>query len=368
MRDQTYYPPIAAYALIGDCHAAALVSRTGAIDWCCLPRFDSGSCFGRLLDREQGGYCTIGPVDEATSVVTRRYLNETLVLETTFRTPDGEVRLIDCFTMRQGGKRQPYRQLLRVLEGIRGHVDLAMRIAPRFDYGALKPWLRRAGVGLHSAMGGNDALIIFSEADLIPDGRHDLSARLTIHAGQRLRTSLSYVEPAQLDATLPRTQDTAELDRRLQETIDWWRHWAAQGGLDGPDGPAACRSAITLKALTNAPTGAIVAAPTTSLPERAGGGLNWDYRYSWIRDSVFSVRALAAIGYVGEADAFRRFIERSAAGAAESLQIMYGVGGNDGSPSCTSIISPATAGRGRSGSATRRRGRPSSTSMVTCSN
>lgn len=139
MRDQTYYPPIAAYALIGDCHAAALVSRTGAIDWCCLPRFDSGSCFGRLLDREQGGHYTIGPVDEATSVVTRRYLNETLVLETTFRTPDGEVRLIDCFTMRQGGKRQPYRQLLRVLEGIRGHVDLAMRIAPRFDYGALKP-------------------------------------------------------------------------------------------------------------------------------------------------------------------------------------------------------------------------------------
>jgi len=327
MNDPTHYPPIASYALIGDCHAAALVSRTGSIDWCCLPRFDSGSCFGRLLDREQGGYCAIAPVDEAESAVTRRYLGETLVLETTFRSAAGEARLIDCFTMRRGGKQRPYRQLLRVVEGVRGHVDLAVLIAPRFDYGALKPWLRHAGVRLHSAMGGNDALIIYSEADLAPDGRHDLSARVTVHAGQRLRTSISYVEPAQLDAALPHAQDAGELDRRLQETIDWWRHWSARGELDGPDGAAVRRSAITLKALTYAPTGAIVAAPTTSLPERAGGGLNWDYRYSWIRDSVFSVRALASIGYAGEADAFRRFIERSAAGAAESLQIMYGVGG-----------------------------------------
>ncbi len=327
MNDPTHYPPIASYALIGDCHAAALVSRTGSIDWCCLPRFDSGSCFGRLLDREQGGYCAIAPADEAESAVTRRYLGETLVLETIFRTAAGEARLIDCFTMRRGGKQRPYRQLLRVIEGIRGHVDLAVLIAPRFDYGALKPWLRHAGVRLHSAVGGNDALIIYSEADLVLDGRHDLNARVTVHAGQRLRTAISYVEPAHLDAALPHAQDAGELDRRLQETIDWWRQWSARGNLDGPDGAAVRRSAITLKALTYAPTGAIVAAPTTSLPERVGGGLNWDYRYSWIRDSVFSVRSLAAIGYAGEADAFRRFIERSAAGAAESLQIMYGVGG-----------------------------------------
>ena len=270
MSDPAAYPPIASYALIGDCHTAALVSRMGAIDWCCLPRFDSGSCFGRLLDREQGGHYTIAPTDELASTMTRRYLDETLVLETLFRTATGEARLIDCFTIHRGGRQRPYRQLLRMIEGIRGYVDLAVRIAPRFDYGALKPWLRRAGPHVHSVVGGNDALIICSEADLVSDGRHDLSAHVTIHAGQRLRTSLSYVEPPQLDTVLPQSLDAAELDRCLQETIDWWRQWSARGGLNGPEGGIARRSAITLKALTYAPTGALVAAPTTSLPERGG--------------------------------------------------------------------------------------------------
>jgi GH15 family glucan-1,4-alpha-glucosidase len=303
------YPPIGDYALIGDCHAAALVSRAGSIDWCCLPRFDAASCFGRILDWAQGGYCSLAPEDGEQATSFRRYVDDTLVLETTFRTAGGEARLLDCFTMREGGKLAPYRQLLRVVEGTRGRVDLRLRVAPRFDYGALKPWIRHEGIRLYSAIGGNDGLVIFSDADLALDGRHDLAARFAVRAGERVRVSLVYANPAR------------------DETLDWWRRWSSQFRLDSPDSPDALRSAITLRALTNAPTGAIVAAPTTSLPESPGGGRNWDYRFSWIRDSTFSVRSLADVGCAGEADAFRRFIERSAAGVAESLQILYGVGG-----------------------------------------
>jgi GH15 family glucan-1,4-alpha-glucosidase len=320
------YPPISDYALIGDCHAAALVSRAGSIDWCCLPRFDDGSCFGRILDWEKGGYCSISPNgDDFTTF--RRYIEGTLVLETTLRTGGGEARLLDCFAMREGGKLEPYLQLLRVVEGVRGRVDLRLHIAPRFDYGALKPWLRHEGVRLFSAIGGDDALVIYSDAELELQGRHDLTARFSVRAGERVRTAITYHDPAQLDRNRPSAHEDHELDRRLDATLDWWRGWSAQAQLDGPDGPGAVRSAITLKALTNAPTGAIIAAPTTSLPERPGGSRNWDYRFSWIRDSALSVRSLADIGCANEADAFRRFIQRSAAGAADSLQIMYGPGG-----------------------------------------
>lgn len=326
MAEPTPYPSIGDYALIGDCHAAALVSRTAAIDWCCMPRFDAGSCFGRLLDWRRGGYCAIAPRhDGATSF--RRYLDDTLVLETTVRTSSGEARILDCFTMRPGGKHDPYRQLLRVVEGTRGRLDFTLAICPRFDYGEVAPWIRHEGVRLFSAIGGNDALVIFSDADLALSGRHDLLAPFTVRAGERVRLSLTFARPEQLDDEPPKPLDAEELDRRLEETLAWWRRWSSQARLDGPDGPGAIRSAITLRALTNAPTGAIVAAPTTSLPESPGGERNWDYRYSWIRDSTFSVRSLTDIGCAHEADDFRRFIERSAAGSAASLQIMYGVGG-----------------------------------------
>lgn len=320
------YPPIGDYALIGDCHSAALVSREASIDWCCMPRFDSGSCFGRLLDWQRGGYCAI-TADHASHTLFRRYLDNTLVLETTIRTSAGEARVLDCFTMRTGGKTDPFHQVLRVIDGVRGRVDLNIEIAPRFDYGEVRPWIRHEGKHLFSAVGGNDGLLIWSDTPLEPAGRHDLAASFAVRAGERIRLSLSFVRPEQLDSERPQPGDPRELDARLDTTIGWWERWSAQARLDGPDGPGAVRSAITLRALMNAPTGAMVAAPTTSLPESLDGPRNWDYRFSWVRDSCFSVRSLADVGCGDEADQFRRFIERSAAGGTESLQIMYGVGG-----------------------------------------
>ncbi|HEX5502351.1 MAG TPA: glycoside hydrolase family 15 protein [Thermomicrobiales bacterium] len=320
------YPPIADYALLSDCHSAALVSRAGSIDWCCMPRMDWSSCFGRLLDWEHGGYCSIAPHDGGATTF-RDYVDGTLVLETTVTGDGGEAHIYDCFTMREGGKHDPRRQLLRIVEGTRGRVSLRLELVPRFDYGEVAPWLQHRGVRLYSAIGGNDGLVIYSDADLQIVDRHDLTAEFTVRAGERVRLSLSFARPEELDANPPQPLAAEDLDRRLEETLAWWRRWSSQARLEGPDGPAAVRSAITLRALTNAPTGALAAAPTTSLPETPGGERNWDYRYSWIRDSAFSVRSLADIGCAAEADAFRRFIERSAAGSAAGLQIMYGLGG-----------------------------------------
>ncbi len=320
------YPPIADYALIGDCHAAALVSRTGSIDWCCLPRFDSGSVFGRLLDWDRGGHCSIAPRSAGTSSF-RSYIEDTSVLVTTFRNHGGEARLFDCFTMRRGGSRDPYKQLIRVVEGIRGRMNLDLVVSPRFDYGEVRPWIRQHGVRLYSAIGGNDALVVTGDPELTPTDDHDLTARISIRAGETSRLSIQYVRPELLDSTEVSGPTPEEIDRRLEQTIAWWRRWVSRIRIEGPHASGVKRSAVVLKCLTNAPTGAIVAAPTTSLPEVPGGSRNWDYRYSWIRDSAFTVRALAELGAEAEADGFRRFIERSAAGSTEDLQILYGAGG-----------------------------------------
>ncbi|MGH9063882.1 MAG: glycoside hydrolase family 15 protein [Acidimicrobiales bacterium] len=319
------YRPIGDYAFLSDCHSVALVDRGGSVDWCCMPRVDSASVFGRVLDHDRGGWCGIAPVDEAAES-SRRYVDDSLVLETTFRSSGGEARLIDCFTMREGGRDSPHRQLLRVVEGVRGRLEVAVQVVPRFDYGEIRPWLRHHGEGTWSATGGDDALVVSGDFDL-SGADHGLTATSEIRAGSRARLSITFVDPAELDELPPRPIPSEDLDGRLADTIAWWQRWAAHIRLDSPDGPAAKRSAVVLKGLTNAPTGAIAAAPTTSLPEAAGGGRNWDYRLSWVRDSSFAVRALAELGGVAEADGFRRFIERSAAGSVETLQIVYGVGG-----------------------------------------
>ena len=326
MTGKSPYPAIDDYALIGDCHTAALLSRAGSIDWCCAPRFDSASCFARLLDWHKGGYCAISPADGGHTSF-REYVGNTLVVATTFRAHAGEAILYDCFTMRSGGKLAPRRQLLRIVEGVRGNIDFHLHIAPRFDYGTVAPWIRHDGIRLFCAIGGSDALIISSDAELQRVDQHDLRATFTVRAGQRVRTSIIYRDPADLDRDPPSPDSPHELDDRLRETIEWWERWSRQMHFQGTDASAVLRSAITLKALTNAPSGAIIAAPTTSLPETPGGTRNWDYRFSWIRDSSFSVRSLTDVGWVDEADGFRRFIQRAAAGSAESLQIMYGVGG-----------------------------------------
>ncbi len=319
------YLPISHYGYIGDCHSSALVSTSGSIDWCCMPRIDSGSCFGRILDWEKGGYCQIAPSGPYTA--SRRYIEDTLVLETTFRTDHGEARLLDCFTMRKGGVRKPRQQILRIIEGIRGKLDVTAEIMPCFDYGTTKPWIRRYTDNHYIAIGGNDGLLISGDLCFKMMHRHHLSGICTIRAGERARLSILYRHPEDLDAGLLDVPVVEELDRCLEETIAWWRSWSSRGKFKGPYAENVQRSAIVLKALSNAPTGAIAAAPTTSLPESSGGLRNWDYRYTWVRDSSFTVRSLAEVGHVSEADGFRRFIERSAAGSAEELQILFGVGG-----------------------------------------
>jgi GH15 family glucan-1,4-alpha-glucosidase len=321
------YPPIGDYALIGDCHSAALVGRDGSIDWCCLPRFDSGSAFGRLLDRRRGGHCAIQPAGEATWESARSYLDDTLVLETTLAGPTGEAKLIDCFLIRERAVGTDARQILRVIEGLRGSVELDVRIAPRFDYGQVRPWIRRHGHRLHSTIGGNDALVVWCQQELAEDPAHELVGRFAVGPGDRVRLALTYCAPERVAPGPPEQPDPHALDELLEATIGWWRDWASSLRLGTRDEPAARRSGIVLKALTYAPTGAVAAAPTTSLPEAVGGARNWDYRYAWVRDSSFSSRAFAELGAVDEADAFRAFIMRSAAGHAGDLQVVYGVGG-----------------------------------------
>ena len=338
------YPPIADHALIGDCHAAALVSRDGAIDWCCLPRFDSESCFASLLDWQRGGHFTIAPVGAHRRQ--REYLDASLVLATTYDCADGRVRVLDFFAMREGGRERPRRELVRLIEGLAGRVRLRIHVCPRFDFGELEPWIYAcngarpdAGDDTHNgghdgasrghiAVGSNTALLISDDVGLAPHDRHDLLAEIDVRAGERRQVSLRYLRPQRLDDEDACAQDGATAQRHLDETLAWWRAWSSKlAGPNGHPGPSVVRSAITLKALTYAPTGAIIAAPTTSLPEDPGGERNWDYRFSWIRDSVFTVRALASLGCAAEADGFRRFIQRSAAGSADSLQVMYGIDG-----------------------------------------
>ncbi len=327
------YPPISDYGLIGDCRSAALISRAGSIDWCCLPRFDSGSSFGRILDWERGGYCSISPAGRGRWETSREYVRDTLVLTTTFQGAGGEAALTDAFLIGDGkakaaggrGWRGP--EILRVIEGKRGLVDLEIRVAPRFDYGAVRPWVRQHGPGLHSMIGGNDGLVVSCEHQLEEVGGHQLAGRFEVKAGERVHLLVAYASPEELEPEGPVAPDADELERRLRETVRWWKRWTKQLSLQGEDQAALRRSAITLKALTYGPTGAVAAAPTSSLPEAIGKSRNWDYRYAWVRDSSFSSRAFAEVGCEAEADAFRRFIMRSAAGHAEELQVVFGVGG-----------------------------------------
>ena len=319
------YPPIAHYALIGDCHSAALVSRAGSIDWCCLPRFDSDSCFGRLLDWRKGGYFEIAPLERA--AVQREYLPNSLILVTTLTAGRRAARVIDFFAMRTGGRDRPRRELVRIIEGVRGRMRFSIRVEPRLDFGEVKPWIYSVAPDAHVAAGGSTGLLIFGEAPLRCDSGHDLDAEVEVRSGQRLHLAVQFVPPAELHATPTRAEERARLAAHFDETREWWSEWASKLKYPEEGGVGVVRSAITLKALNYAPTGAIIAAPTTSLPERIGGERNWDYRFSWIRDSVLTVHALSELGAEAEADGFRRFIQRSAAGNGDEVQVMYGVDG-----------------------------------------
>jgi GH15 family glucan-1,4-alpha-glucosidase len=320
------YPPIADYALIGDGHGVALLASDASIDWCCLPRIDWGSCFGRLLDRRRGGFCTIAPV-EVSRPPARAYLEDTMVLRTILTSRSGQASVTDLLAVDAGDPRRARGLLLRIVEGLRGSVELAIRVSPRFDYGASSPWMRRLGHNRIAAFAGNDGLDIHCDAQLELDGDHDVVAGHVVSAGERLRLALRYVDASTLDDEPPAPLDADAIDAMLSETTRYWREWIAAMRFDGTDGAGARRSALVLKALTNARTGAIAAAATTSLPESRRGGRTWDYRYTWVRDSVFAASTLAEVGLEAQADAFRRFIERTAAGHAGELRVVYGVGG-----------------------------------------
>ncbi len=319
---------MAGYALIGDCHSAALISREGVIDWCCLPRFDSDSCFGRLLDWDNGGYFAITPAGRHTS--RRKYLHDSLILITTFKSGGNEAQLIDFFTMRIGGREHPRRKLVRIIRGVRGRMDFNVSIVPRLDFGEVKPWIHAVGPAKNHASfacGSNTGLHIYGDVPLEIQEGHDLRGELRVRAGQKRYLALQFYRPEKNDTMRVRHDAVKRLRSQFDETRNWWKQWASKIPYrDGP-GVRIKRSAMVLKALTYAPTGAIIAAPTTSLPEQIGGERNWDYRFCWIRDSIFTVHALSDLGLESEAAGVRRFIQRTAAGKADELQVLYGVDG-----------------------------------------
>ena len=332
MKRSGEYPPLADYALIGDCHSAALVSRQGSIDWCCLPRFDSDSCFGRLLDWSNGGYFQICPTGRFSSH--REYLENSLVLVTTFRSGSGEARLIDFFAMRPGGRQRPRREIVRIVEGLSGTLQLNVRFVPRLDFGEVKPWVRPSSAGAYVAVGSNTGLLIFGDAPLHPGSDHDLECILEVHAESRYHIGVQFLPPEESGREHLADKEIPKLEAHYEETLHWWRDWSAKircedGRLPRVKGNGAtvARSAIVLKALCYAPTGAIIAAPTTSLPEEIGGERNWDYRFCWLRDSIFTVHALSNLGLQAEAEGMRRFIQRTASGNANELQVLYAVDG-----------------------------------------
>jgi len=314
------YLPIGDYALIGDCHSTALVSRHGSIDWACLRRFDNGSAFARILDHDNGGHYSICPVEPVLRTH-RRYLDNTMVLQTTMVTESGTIVVTDAFTMSGGGAQHPRHELLRTIDCTAGRVLVDVTIKPRFDYGNATPWIRAHAPGIWSAVAGDDAMFVQAEHELRIDAASaSLNARIELEPGGSSGFVLVSL-PAHLIDVEPRTVNARAA---IETTTGWWTNWSTKTTATGPHADLLNRSALILKALCCAPTGAIIAAPTTSLPEIAGGTSNWDYRACWIRDATLTLGALATVGHHGVAKGFRRFIMRTAAGDASELQIMYG--------------------------------------------
>ena len=305
--------PIEDYALLGDLQTAALVGRDGSIDWLCLPRFDSPACFAALLHDEEAGQWRIAPAGGGPAT-RRRYRDDTLILETEWDTPEGSVRLVDCMPPRGEAA-----DVVRVVEGVSGAVPMHTEMRLRFDYGHIVPWVRRHGPDL-SAVAGPDAVWLRSDVPL--HGRdYTTEGDFTVSAGQRVSFVLTY-QPSHKPRPEPVDASSA-----LRDTHRYWTHWISHCRYQGRWTDAVHRSLITLKALTYAPTGGIVAAATTSLPELLGGERNWDYRYCWLRDATFTLQALLGTGFVAEARAWRDWLLRAVAGDPADLQIMYGLDG-----------------------------------------
>ncbi|MFF1284235.1 glycoside hydrolase family 15 protein [Streptomyces sp. NPDC058299] len=303
------------YALIGDEQSAALIGRDGSVDWLCLPRFDSGACFARLLGDENHGHWRVAP--EGADVCTRRaYRSDTLVLDTEWETADGTVRVTDLMPHRE---RAP--DVVRIVEGLSGRVTVRSTLRLRFDYGSVMPWMRRVD-GHRVAVAGPDSVWLRTEPAVDAWGEdHATYARFTVEEGERVAFVLTW------HPSYEKRPPLIDPYEALEHSVTDWRRWARRCRYDGPHRDAVVRSLITLKALTYAPTGGIVAAATTSLPEQPGGVRNWDYRYCWLRDSTLTLGALLTAGYDEEAEAWRNWLLRAVAGDPADLQIMYGVAG-----------------------------------------
>ena len=311
------------YALIGDCESAALVARDGSIDWWCAPSFDSPACFAALLGEEEHGRWQLRPAGDPAQVkVGRRYRGNSLVLETEVQTPEGCAAIIDFLPSREEGT-----SLVRIVEGRRGRVAMEMDLRIRFDYGGIIPWVRREAEGL-MAIGGPDCLCLRTPVKTEGKGFSTVAA-FNVAEGQRVPFELTWFPshhqpPAPLDS-----------ERTLAGTEQWWAAWAARSTYKGRWPEAVMRSLITLKGLTYAPTGGVVAAATTSLPEQIGGVRNWDYRFCWLRDATFTLYALMDAGYLDEARAFREWLLRAAAGTPAQLGLMYSINGERRLPELT---------------------------------
>jgi GH15 family glucan-1,4-alpha-glucosidase len=301
------------YALIGDCETSALVARDGSLDWLCLPRFDSDACFAALLGNPKNGRWQIAPVDSAK--VRRRYRQRTLILETEFETDKGTVTLIDFMPLRKDNP-----EIVRLVRCNRGSVRMQMDLVIRFDYGRTVPWVTRQEDGALVALAGPHLLVLRTSVPVRGEDLRTVS-EFTMTDGGTASFELTYGDSFQ---PVPAA---ADLEKSLQETDEWWREWISRCKYHGPHAEAVERSLITLKALTYEPTGGIVAAPTTSLPEQPGGKRNWDYRFCWLRDATFTLFALMHAGYHEEAGRWRDWLVRSVAGSAAQLQVVYGVAG-----------------------------------------
>jgi len=320
------YAPISDYGLIGDCRGSALVSRDGSIDWLCFPRYDSPSIFGALLDARDGGRFRVRPAGEFRTE--RRYLPHTNVLETTFHTASGAFAMRDLMPVTSEPEKRtsltPDHQILREVEGLAGEVDVEIVYDPRPEYGRLRPVLEQRGaLGLWCDFGGA-ACVMRSELPLqLAENRQGARGLARIHAGERRYLAFAYAEEA--PAVVPPLGDVARA--KVERSAKWWRDWAARCTYRGPYREAVVRSALAIKLLAYAPSGAVVAAPTTSLPEQLGGARNWDYRYCWLRDASFTLRALFALGYEDEALAFLSWMLHATRLTWPELQVLYDVFG-----------------------------------------
>lgn len=306
--------PIEDYAIVGDTHTVALVGKNGSIDWLCLPRFDSPSIFTRLLGNEDHGYWQIAP-SGSTRSTTRQYRTDTLILETDFETDDGTVRVIDLMPVRDGRV-----DILRIVEGLSGSVDMRMDLVLRFDYGSIIPWVQRVD-GRLTAVGGPDAMVLDTPVETRGEDFTTVG-EFTVNKGDRVPFRLTWY-PSHEDPP----PGGLDCEVALDKTEAFWTDWVGRSEVGGEYRDEVIRSLITLKALTYAPTGASVAAPTTSLPEFIGGVRNWDYRYCWLRDATFVLSAFINSGHREEAAAWRGWLIRAIGGDPDHLQIMYGIGG-----------------------------------------